>query len=323
MENDGRILEQETLKEDSMRILVTGGGGFIGANLVRALLAQGDEVVVLDLAQKPQLLADCKSLTYIRGDIGSEVDIYRTMAVNRVEGIFHLGALMAGACEADPPTAFRVNFRSTQVLLDAAVTFGVKKFFFMSSISVYDPGQPEPVPQDGLKNPPNIYGQTKLAGEHLLNWYTKHHGIDSRGIRPTWVWGPNRQHGLTTLYTTAMINSIAQGGDVFIDNPDERGDWLYVHDCIKAMLLVWNAKAPKERIYTICGSVHTVREVAEIAIKHCPQARVRFSEQAAAPSPYAVRFDDSAATRDFGWKPDYSIEDSVKDHLLTIQTGKP
>jgi UDP-glucose 4-epimerase len=306
-----------------MRILVTGGGGFIGANLVRALLAQGDEVVVLDLAPRPQQFADCARLTYVCGDIGSELAIYRTLSGNGIEGIFHLGALMAGPCEADPPAAFTVNFRSTQILLDAAMTFGIKKFFFMSSISVYDPSQPEPVPQDGVKNPPNIYGQTKLAGEHLLLWYMKHHGIDARGIRPTWVWGPNRQHGLTTQYTTAMINRIAQGGDVFIDNPDERGDWLYVHDCVKAMMLVWNAGEPGDRIYTICGSVRSVREVATIAMKYCPQTKVRFSDKAAEPSPYAVWFDDSAAKRDLGWKPDYSIEDAVKDHLSAVSAGKP
>ena len=301
-----------------MRLLVTGGGGFIGANLVKALLAQGDEVLVLDLAPKPQQLADCAQLTYIRADIGSEIEIYRALSTNKVEGIFHLGALMGGACEADPPAAFRVNFRSTQILLDAAVAFGIKKFFFMSSISVYDPKQPEPVPQDGMKNPPNIYGQTKLAGEYLLNWYTKNHGIDSRGIRPTWVWGPNRQHGLTALYTTGMINRIARGGDVFIDNPDERGDWLYVHDCVKAMMLVWNTEEPKERIYTICGSVHAVREVAAIAMKYCPQATVTFSDKAVEPAPYAVSFDDSSAKRDLGWKPDYSIEAALQDHINTV-----
>ena len=305
-----------------MRILVTGGGGFIGANLVKALLAQGDEVVALDLAPCPALLEGLPKLTYVRGDIGSEIDIYRTVAQHKIEGIFHLGAMMAGPCEANPPSAFRVNFRSTQTLLDASVTFGIKRFFLMSSISIYDPMQPEPVPHNGIMNPPNIYGQTKLAGEHLLRWYTKTHGIDSRGIRPTWVWGPNRQHGLTTLYTTAMINRIAQGGDVFIDNPDERGDWLYIHDCVKAMLLVWNAKDPGKRIYTICGSVHSIREVAEIAMRHCPDARVTFSDKAAEPSPYAVWFDDSAAKRDFCWKPEYSIEDSVTDHLSIVRNKK-
>jgi UDP-glucose 4-epimerase len=306
-----------------MRILVTGGGGFIGANLVKALVGQGDDVVVLDLAPQPPLLDGLRNLTYLRGDCGSEIDVYRAMTLHRPEGVFHLGAMMAGPCEEHPPTAFQVNFRSTQTLLDASLAIGVQRFFFMSSISVYDPAQPEPVPHDGLMNPPNIYGQTKLAGEHLLAWYTKTHGIDSRGIRPTWVWGPNRKRGLTTLYTTAMIDRIAKGGDVFIENPDERGDWLYVHDCVRAMLLAWNAKEPGERIYTICGSVHSIREVAEIAMRHCPDARVTFSEKAKEPSPYAVRFDDSPARRDLGWKPEYTIERAVEDHLSVVLNKAP
>jgi UDP-glucose 4-epimerase len=89
------------------------------------------------------------------------------------------------------------------------------------------------------------------------------------------------------------------------------------------MLLVWNAKDPGERVYTICGSVHSVREVAAIAMKYCPQAKVSFADKAAVPSPYAVCFDDSAARRDLGWKPDYSIEEAVKDHLSTVHAGKP
>lgn len=305
-----------------MRILVTGGGGFIGARLVPALLRQGDEAVVLDLAPCPHALENVENVTYVRGDCGSEIDLYRAVGAYGIEGIFHLGALMAGPCEANPPNAFRVNFRSTQTLLDAAVAFGVRRFFFMSSIAVFDPKQPEPVPHDGKKNPPNIYGQTKLAGEHLLRWYTDNHGIDTRGIRPTWVWGPNRQHGLTALYTTAMVNRIAEGGDVYIDNPEERGDWLYVHDCVKAMLLAWNAKDPGERIYTICGGVHSIRDVATIAMKYCPEARVTFSPKTAEPSLYAARFDDTPARRDLGWKPDYNMEEAVKDHLSHIR-GKP
>jgi UDP-glucose 4-epimerase len=304
-----------------MRILVTGGGGFIGAHLVRALLAQGDEVTAFDLTSRPSLPDGLRNLDYVRGDCGSAVDLYRVAASRKIEGIFHLAALMAGPCEEDPPAAFRANFRSTQILLDAAVTCGIRRFFFMSSIAVYDPAQPEPVPHEGEKNPPNIYGQTKLAGEHLVLWYTRNKGIDGRGIRPTWVWGPNRRHGLTTLYTTDMLNRIAAGGDVHIDNPEERGDWLYVHDCVRAALLVWNAASPGERFYTVCGGVHSIREVAEIAARYCPGTRVSFAEKAADPSPYAVYFDDSPARRDLGWAPGYPIDAAVRDHLSVV-SGK-
>jgi UDP-glucose 4-epimerase len=303
-----------------MRILVTGGGGFIGTHLTRALLKQGDEAVVFDLAPETAMPEDLRGrTTYVRGDCASEIDLYRVMASQNVEGVFHLGALMGGACEPNPPHAFQVNFRSTQVLLDACVTLGVKRFFFMSSIAVYDPAQPEPVPDDGIKNPPNIYGQTKLAGEHLMRWYTDTYGLDTRGVRPTWVWGPGRVNGLTALYTTAMINNIAAGGRVHIENPEERGDWLYIHDCVKAMMLLWNAKDPGRRVYTLCGSVHTLREVAEIAADYCKNTMVTFADKVLPPALYAVRFDDSAARRDLQWTPEYPIHDAVKDHIAAIR----
>ena len=62
------------------------------------------------------------------------------------------------------------------------------------------------------------------------------------------------------------------------DNPDERGDWIYIHDTIKAMLLVWNAEKPAQRFYTVCGSVHTLREVAELTNRLCPETKVTYAE---------------------------------------------
>ena len=174
------------------------------------------------------------------------------------------------------------------------------------------------MPEDAPKEPATIYGQTKLAGEHLLRWYADNHGIDSRGIRPTWVWGPNRTNGLTTQYTTGLVDSIARGGEVHVDNPDERGDWIYIHDTIKAMLLVWNAEKPAQRFYTVCGSVHTLREVAELTNRLCPETKVTYAEHSANTSPYACSFDDSAIRKELGYAPEWSIEDSVKDYIRVV-----
>lgn len=305
-----------------MRVLVTGGAGFIGSHLVRSLLKQGDEVVVFDRVPSPHLLGDVlSSIDYVQGDLASELDLYRVVAGKGVEGVFHLGALMAGVCEQNPPHAFHVNFRSTQVLADAALSCGVKRLFFMSSISVFSPASEEPVPEDAPRNPVTIYGQTKLAGEHLLNWYADNHGLDVRGIRPTWVWGPNRTNGLTARYTTDLVDAIARGGEAHVANPDVRGDWIYIHDAIKASLMVWNAARPVRHFYTVCGSVHTLREVAEITSRFCPETRVSYADRNESVSPYACSFDDSAIRREFGYTPDWSVEASIRDYIRVV-TGR-
>lgn len=130
--------------------------------------------------------------------------------------------------------------------------------------------------------------------------------------------GANRTNGLTTQYTTGLVDSIARGGEVHVDNPDERGDWIYIHDTIKAMLLVWNAEKPAQRFYTVCGSVHTLREVAELTNRLCPETKVTYAEHSANTSPYACSFDDSAIRKDLGYAPEWSIEDSVKDYIRVV-----
>ncbi len=302
-----------------MRILITGGAGFIGSHLARALLQQNDEVVVFDCVPEPHLLQDIKDkITYIQGDSASEVDLYCAVAKNNIDGIFHLGALMAGACEENPPKAFQVNFRSTQVLIDAALACNIKRFFFMSSIALFSPSSVEPVAENAPKEPKTIYGQTKLASEHLLDWYADNKDIVVCGIRPTWVWGPKRTHGLTTQYTTNLVQAIARGGKVYIDNPEERGDWIYIHDTIRAMLLVWNAPVLQQRFYTVCGSVHTIREVATITQGYFPDTQISYAAQGHITSPYACTFDDSAIRCELGYAPQWSIEASVKDFIEKI-----
>ncbi len=303
-----------------MRILLTGGAGFIGSHLVHALLQQGDEVIVFDCVPQPVLLDAVRSkITYIRGDASSEADLYRAVVNSRAQGIMHLGALMAGACEEDPLKALQVNFRSTQVLLDGALVAGISKFFYMSSISIFDPRAQEPVGEDAQRAPSNIYGLSKLASEQLACWYADNRQIDVRGIRPTWVWGPNRTNGLTALYTNGLINSFFSGQAVHVDNPEERGDWVYIHDTIKAIMLVWNESRVRQRFYTVCGGVHSLREVAHIVHGHFPDVELTFNESGKQSSPYATVFDDSPIRQDLGYKPAYSIDMAVADYISAVQ----
>jgi len=252
-------------------VLVTGAGGFIGSYLIPALLERGERVVAFDLPEKPRNLAAVwDEITYVQGDFATGMDLYRTMAVNNVSDVFHLGSVLAGPCEDNPVMGFRVNFQSTLNLLDACVALKAKRFVMTSSISVFGRDVPEPVADDAPKNPALIYGQTKLACEHLLLWYARKHGLDTRALRFTWIFGPGRVTGITALYSSAILDAIALGQSMTVSNPDESGDWLYVRDAVKALLTAWQAQGVKQRIYNIAGGVHSIREVVGIAAKYRP-----------------------------------------------------
>lgn len=302
-----------------MRVLVTGGAGFIGSYLVPALVARGYDVTVFDLAAEPSTLAPCRNrIGYIRGDLGAPADLYRAMMHCRPEGVFHLGAILAGPCEENPVRGFAVNFGSTQALLDASVAQKVRKFFMISSIAVFGRDAPQPVPDDAVKNPETIYGQTKLASEHLLAWYAAKRGLDTSALRFTWVFGPGRTTGITAMYSSLVLDAIARGEPITIPNPDERGDWLYVKDAVKAILALWDARDLRQRVFNIAGGVHSIREVVAIARKLLPDARVVLAEGGEALSPYPVAYDDSAARRELGFRADYTIDAAVAEHLRIV-----
>jgi UDP-glucose 4-epimerase len=134
-------------------------------------------------------------------------------------------------------------------------------------------------------------------------------------VRFTWVFGPGRKTGITALYSSLILDAIARGESIEVTNPDERGDWLYVRDAVKAIFALWNAEHPVERIYNIAGGVHTIREVVKIALKYRPKANVKLVEGGATQSPYPAAYNDSVARREINWQPDYTIETAVKEHL--------
>lgn len=301
-----------------MRVLVTGGAGFIGSYLIPRLLERDYEVSVFDAAADPVLLQPVRErITYIRGDLGSTPDLYRTLLAVKPEGLFHLGAVLAGPCEENPIRGFQINFGSTQVLLDAAVPLKVKKFFMVSSISVFGRDASEPVKDDAPKNPETIYGQTKLAAEHLLLWYARKFGLDTCALRFTWVFGPGRTTGITALYSSLILDAMARGEPLAVPNPDEKGDWLYIRDAVQAILALWDAQTPPQRIFNVAGGVHSIREVVTVARTFCPESPIDLQPGGPGLSPYPVAYDDSRFRSQLDWAPDYTLEAAVREHLET------
>ena len=301
------------------KVFVTGAAGFIASYLIPRLIDLGAQVVAFDIADDPPMLRPyAEQITYVRGDLSSSSDLYRAMLAHQPTDVFHLGSILAGPCDDDPIRGFSINFGSTQILLDASLALSVKRFVMISSISVFGKDAPEPVPDHAVKNPANIYGQTKLASEHLLRWYAEKHRLDTRAVRFSWVFGPGRTTGITAMYSSLLLDAIAQGQPLEIANPDEAGDWLYVKDAVKALLFLWQNESPGQRIYNVAGGVHTVRKVMDIARQIKPDAQISYLEGGAPASPYPTAYDDGVFRAETGFEPEYSIEDAVKEHLEIV-----
>jgi UDP-glucose 4-epimerase len=300
-----------------MKVLVTGAGGFVGSYLLPALVERGHSVVATDLRLPGDAVAT-EAVHWIALDVSRPEEVYRVMLGTRPQAVIHLVSWLAAPCEANPLRGWEINFLSTQYLLDAGLAAGLERFVFSSSISVFGRGVPEPVRDDAVKEPATIYGQTKLACEHLLRFYAQHKGVDGRALRFTWVFGPGRSTGITAAYSSLLLDAAARDQEIDVPNPEETGDWLYVKDAVKALLLLLDAPEAPQRIYNIAGGVHSIRDVLAIVQKLKPKARIVMQPGGRLLSPYPAAYDDGPARRDLGWRPDYTIETAVAEHLRIV-----
>jgi UDP-glucose 4-epimerase len=302
-----------------MKVLVTGAGGFIGRYLLPALVERDHTVIATDLAPAADAYTR-HQIVWHPLDVSRTEEVYRLMLSSRPDAVIHLVSWLAAPCEANPLRGWEINFLSTQYLLDAGLAAGLRRFIFTSSISVFGRGVPEPVKNDAVREPTTIYGQTKLACEHLLRWYRNKHGIAVGAARFPWVYGPGRETGITAMYSSKLLDAIARNEPLNIDFGDEKGDWLYVKDAVKALLLLLGADSVPQVAYNVMGGLYTVREAMAVAKQVEPRARIVFRD-AARPSdnPYPLSYDDSAARHDLGWQPDYSLEAGIRDHIGIVR----
>jgi nucleoside-diphosphate-sugar epimerase len=208
-----------------MKLLITGGGGFIGSRLARALLAKGTlagqnirELVLTDIAPPPaDLLADSR-VQARTGPMLAQTDALREESF---DGVFHLASAVSGECEADFDLGLRSNIDSTRALLDALrfkVNAGgkVPRVVFSSSVAVFGPDPAVPLPaivaDDTLPAPQTSYGTHKLICEHLVADYTRKGYIDGRAARlMTVTVRPGRPNGAASSFFSGIIREPLAG----------------------------------------------------------------------------------------------------------------
>ncbi len=197
-----------------MRIVITGGCGFLGRRVALQLLERGDveELVLFDNAPSPLPMPVDKRLKLVTGDIADREAVRRLIAPG-THSVFHLAAVVSGQAEADTDLGYRVNLDGTRVVLDACRALGsCPRAVFASSLAAYGGDLPAAVGDETALTPQTSYGTQKAIGELLINDYSRKGFIDGRAVRlPTVVVRPGRPNRAASSFASSMIREPLSG----------------------------------------------------------------------------------------------------------------
>jgi nucleoside-diphosphate-sugar epimerase len=203
-----------------MRIVITGGCGFLGRRLALLLLDKGgalgriDELVLFDNAPSALPLPDDRRVRVVTGDIADRPTVQRLITPG-TDAVFHLAAIVSGQAEADTNLGYRVNLDGTRAVLDACRALGTApRVVFASSLAVYGGALPPAVGDDTALTPQSSYGTQKAIGELLINDYSRKGFIDGRALRlPTVVVRPGLPNRAASTFASSMIREPLTGKD--------------------------------------------------------------------------------------------------------------
>ena len=264
-----------------MRVLVTGGAGYVGSTTAERLIGAGHDVVVYDSLIRGHRTAVPPAATLVQGDIGDAAAFEQALRQHQIEAVLHCGGLaLVGESVAQPDRYFEVNVVSGPKMLDAMRAAGVKRICFSSSAAVYGVPQSTPIEEDHPLRPVNPYGETKRAFEGMLDWYSRAYGIGAVSLRYFNVAGATAERGEDHRPETHLIPSIlaAYGGGpplkVFgTDYPTKDGtcirDYIHVDDLADAHAAALALTADVSGQHVVCnlgsGSGFSVFEVMKAA----------------------------------------------------------
>ncbi len=217
-----------------MRILITGGAGFLGQRLARTLLKNEKnqtvtELVLADIAplRDAALLSDAR----VRSVTGDLTQLLSSGLLNAVDGVFHLAAAVSGECEADIDVGLKANLDTTRALLDACRALAnvttAPRLVFSSSLAVYGGDMPEVIEDYTLPQPQNSYGTQKFICEQLIADYTRKGYVDGRSVRlPTVTVRPGKPNAAASGFMSGIIREPLAGVDAVCPVDPATGVWI-------------------------------------------------------------------------------------------------
>jgi UDP-glucose 4-epimerase len=309
-----------------VKILVTGGAGYIGGTVARLLLERGHTVVVYDNLCHARRSMVPPGVTFVEGDVADSKRLGDILADGSVAGVMHFAALIeAGESMRHPETYFRNNTAATLTLLEAMVKNNLRRLVFSSTAAVYGEPVSTPIGEDAALAPTNAYGESKLLVEQMLSWIQRIHGLRYASLRYFNVAGAIAGRGEDhepESHLIPLILDVALGRREKIkifgqDYPTSDGtavrDYIHVQDLAEAHLLAFEALEERERMIYNLGNGHgfTVREVVESARRVTGHPIPVEELPRRAGDPAVLIASPKRIERELGWKPKYTKLDDI------------
>ncbi len=308
-----------------MKALVTGGAGFIGSNLVDALLARGDEVTVIDdlsTGRRRNLeRAIANGATLEAVDIRSADAVTDVVARTQPEVIYHLAAQIdVRKSVADPAADARINVEGTANLLSAAQPHGVRRFVNTSTGgAIYGELDTVPAAEDHRVAPEAPYGLSKFCAEQYCELFNRLHGLSTVSLRYGNVYGPRQdplgEAGVIAIFCGAVLDG---GKPVIYGDGEQTRDYVYVDDVVDANLRAAESDATGP-INVGLGRERTVLDIVEVLDEHTPNS---FRPEHAPERLGEVRrsaLDPSRAREELGWEAKVELEEGLRLTLDSLR----
>lgn len=305
------------------RILITGGNGNLGRLLGARFIADGTQVISFDLPGTP---APEGALACVTGDIRDADLLAELLDTHKPNAIVHLASRLSGSSEADPQSAWEINATASVNLMHMAQARGIGPFVFASTMASYEPSFPRHLPEDTPQWPANVYGATKVAVERMGVWMKKSSGFDFRCLRFPMVLSPYAPPGAVTAYPGHAINAAAKGEAYAFPVAAETGmSTLYLEDVTRSLFEITHADASAltQPAYNLHAFHFTAQQWAAKIQENWPEAQLSFAPDAQLDpliKGWPDEVADASARKDWGWKPAYDFEASVKA-MMDLMAG--
>ena len=315
-----------------MVTLVTGGTGFVGANIVKDLVQNGHQVVSFDINGPDQLLQDflgesSSSVIFVQGDIVDPASVERLGQDHQIDKIVHAAVYTVNreALEIERSRdVIAINLEGTANLLELARTQKVSRFIYVSSGAVYGSALPgdQTLNEETPAVPGNLYGITKFASEMITRRYGELHGLSTASVRLSTPYGPMERvtgHRAVMSVFYDWTGRAVRGGTIIAEDMDQGRDYIYIADIADGIRAVLDAPALPHGLFNLTTGIWvTFHQILDAVVELSPGISVE------TPAPKTDAGADSYSRGplsghrlfdDLGWTPKYDLKTGVANYI--------